>query len=229
MTDAPDSETGVVEEAMNLIIVRHAESTGNAEDRLQGQDDFPLSDRGRRQAALLRARFESEGYQPTHIYSSPLSRTLETARIASAGWDLPITRWDDLMEVAMGVFSSLTWEDIQARFPEMARRFLETNNLDVVEGAEAFERRLERGSRVVDRIMAEHTNDDRVLVFSHGGIMRYQIARILGTNRVWGVSVRNTAMFEFSVDVDCWQSDEQEVVNLSLWRIGRFNDASHLD
>ena len=93
---------------MNLIIVRHAESTGNAEDRLQGQHDFPLSERGRRQAALLRGRFESEGYEPTHIYSSPLSRTLETARIASAGWDLPITEWDDLMETDIGVFSGLT-------------------------------------------------------------------------------------------------------------------------
>ena len=90
---------------MNLIIVRHAESTGNAEDRLQGQDDFPLSERGRRQAALLRARFESEGYLPTHIYSSPLSRTLETARIASAGWEVPISEWDDLMETDIGVFS----------------------------------------------------------------------------------------------------------------------------
>ena len=214
---------------MNLIIVRHAESTGNAEDRLQGQHDFPLSDRGRRQATLLRARFESEGYEPTHIYSSPLSRTLETARIASAGWDLPITEWDDLMETDIGVFSGLTWDDVKARFPEMARRFAETRNMDVVEGAETFEQRSERGSRVIDRVMDEHTNDDRVLVFSHGGIMQYQIARVMGTSRVWGLSVRNTAMFEFSVDVDCWQSDGQEVVNLSLWRIGRFNDASHLD
>ena len=214
---------------MNLIIVRHAESTGNTEDRLQGQDDFPLSERGRRQASLLKARFESEGYLPTHIYSSPLSRTLETARIASAGWEVPISEWDDLMEVDVGVFSGLTWGDIQARFPEMAFRFAESNNLDVVEGAETFERRLERGMRVVDRIMAEHRNDDLVLIFSHGGIMRYQIARILGTNRVWGVSVRNTAMFEFAVDADRWQSDDDATVNLNRWRIIRFNDASHLD
>ena len=214
---------------MNLIIVRHAESTGNAEDRLQGQHDFPLSERGRRQAALLRGRFESEGYVPTHIYSSPLSRTLETARTASAGWDLPITEWDDLMETDIGVFSGLTWDDVKARFPEMARRFAETRNMDVVEGAETFEQRSERGSRVVDRIMAEHTNDDRVLIFSHGGIMQYQIARVMGTNRVWGVSVRNTAMFEFTVDADRWQSDDDDIVGLNRWRINRFNDASHLD
>ena len=214
---------------MNLIIVRHAESTGNAEDRLQGQDDFPLSERGRRQASRLRDRFESEGYVPTHIYSSPLSRTLETARIASAGWDLPITEWDDLMETDIGVFSGLTWDDVQARFPEMARLFAETRNMDVVEGAETFEQRTERGSRVVDRVMAEHTNDDRVLVFSHGGIMQYQIARVLGSKRVWGLSVRNTAMFEFTIDADGWQSDVQEIVNLNLWRINRFNDAGHLD
>ena len=129
----------------------------------------------------------------------------------------------------MGCSPGLTWDDVQARFPEMARRFAETRNMDVVEGAETFEQRMERGSRVVDRVMAEHTNDDRVLVFSHGGIMQYQIARVLGTKRVWGLSVRNTAMFEFAIDEDGWQSDVQETVNLSLWRINRFNDASHLD
>ena len=165
----------------------------------------------------------------THIYSSPLSRTLETARIASAGWALPITEWDDLMETDIGVFSGLTWDDVQARFPEMARLFAETRNMDVVEGAETFEQRMERGSRVVDRVMAEHTNDDRVLIFSHGGIMQYQIAQVIGSKRVWGLSVRNTAMFEFTIDADGWQSDGQETVNLSLWRINRFNDASHLD
>ena len=214
---------------MNLIIVRHAESTGNAEDRLQGQHDFPLSERGRQQAALLGARFESEGYLPTHIYSSPLSRTQETARIASEGWDLPITEWDDLMETDIGVFSGLMWKEAQTLFPEMARQFAETRNMDGVEGAETFERRLERGSRVVDRIMAEHTNDDRVLVFSHGGIMQYMFARVMGTSRLWGVGVRNTAMFEFIVDTDGWKSNDQETVNLNLWRINRFNDARHLD
>ena len=214
---------------MNLIIVRHAESTGNAEDRLQGQHDFPLSERGRQQAARLRDRFESEGYVPTHIYSSPLSRTLETARIASAGWEVPITEWDDLMETDIGVFSGLTWDDVQARFPEMARRFAETRNMDVVEGAETFEQRKERGSRVVDRVMGEHSNDDRVLIFSHGGIMQHQIARVMGTSRLWGLSIRNTAVFEFTVDADGWRSDGQETVNLNSWRIGRFNDASHLD
>ena len=111
----------------------------------------------------------------------------------------------------------------------MARRFAETRNMDVVEGAETFEQRSERGSRVIDRVMAEHTNDDRVLIFSHGGIMQYQIARVMGTSRLWGLSIRNTAMFEFTVDADGWRSDGQETVNLNLWRIGRFNDASHLD
>ena len=214
---------------MNLIVVRHAESTANAENRFQGQQDYRLSDRGRRQATLLRDRFESEDYLPTHIYSSPLSRTLETAQISSAGWDLPISEWDDLMEVDMGVFSDLTWEVIQDRFPETARRFIETGTVDTVEGAETFEQRMVRGARVVDKIMAKHTNEDRVLVFSHGGIMRYMVARILDTGRVWGVSVRNTAMFEFNVDADRWQSDADEIVNLSQWRINRFNDASHLD
>ena len=68
---------------MDLVFVRHAESLGNAQGRWQGRRDSELTDLGRRQAAKLRERFASEGFEPTHIYASPLSRTHETARIVS--------------------------------------------------------------------------------------------------------------------------------------------------
>ena len=47
------------------------------------------------------------------------------------------------------------------------------------------------------------------MIFSHGGIMQYQIAQVIGSKRVWGLSVRNTAMFEFTIDADGWHLDER--------------------
>ena len=215
--------------AMNLILIRHAESTANSEGRWQGRADFPLSDAGRLQAGLLGSRLEREEYSPTHIYTSPLSRVHETARIASSNWDLPIQAWDDLMEHDVGAFSGLTWAELEERFPETLREFNETRNLDIVEGAETHDEITARAHRVVDRLIAEHDNTDRVLVFSHGGILTHVIARLLGTDRLWFLSIRNTAIFEFSIDVDSWHIDGRTRTNVNLWRISRFNDAGHLD
>ncbi len=214
---------------MNLILIRHAESTANSEGRWQGRADYPLSEAGRSQAGHLLARLEREEYTPTHIYSSPLSRVLETAQIASSNWELPIEQWDDLMEHDVGAFSGLTWAELEERFSETLREFNETRNFDVIEGAETLGEIRARARRVVDRLVRLHENEHRVLVFSHGGILTWVIAQLLGADRLWGISVRNTAIFEFSVDVDKWHMDGHIRTANNLWRIERFNDARHLD
>ena len=155
---------------MQLTIVRHAQSTGNAGGRWQGRDDTKLTDLGREQAALLGKRFLSEGYRPSHIYSSPLSRTFATAQIASSAWDLPIVPVDDLMETDIGAFTGLTWEEIESSMPEIAREFAATRSTDIIEGAESYAEKSERARRVVERVIADHSNEDSVLLVSHGGI-----------------------------------------------------------
>ena len=125
---------------MKLTIARHAQSTGNARGRWQGRDDTRLTDLGRKQASLLGERFRAEGYRPSHIYSSPLSRTYETAQIASSAWDLPIVPIDDLMETDVGVFTGLNWEEIESSMPEIAREFAATRNTDIIEGGRVLRR-----------------------------------------------------------------------------------------
>ncbi len=214
---------------MKLRIVRHAESTGNALGRWQGRDDTLLTDLGREQAAKLRERFAAEDYQPSHIYSSPLSRTLETAQIASSAWDIPIVQVDDLMETDIGAFTGKTWQEIEEQMPEVAREFAVNRNLELIDGAETYGQRSDRAQRIVDLLTGEHTDDDSVLVFSHGGIIGHIFAQLVGTDRMWGLGVLNTAVFEFTIVVDRWNLDGPNRTNTDLRRINLFNDASHLD
>ncbi|MCH9010846.1 MAG: histidine phosphatase family protein [Chloroflexi bacterium] len=213
---------------MRLTFVRHGESTANAEGRLQGRAEFELSDVGRTQARALHDRFKGEGFQPTHIYSSPQRRTAETARIVSASWPLTISYSDDLKEHDIGIFSGLTWSEISSRFPEVAAEYEESGNWDVVEGAETLAQRRSRGSRLVESLLDRHGNDDRVLVFTHGGILAFMIASLLGTDRTWGLGAQNTGIFDFSLDLERWSQDGNLLHNSALWRISRFNDASHV-
>ena len=214
---------------MNLRIVRHAESTANAEERWQGRAEFPLSQTGVRQAERLSARLEREGYTPTRIYTSPLSRALDTACIVAAGWDRAIEPWDDLVESDVGAFTGLTYAEVEERFPGVAERFGATRDLDLIEGAEPHVERTARAQRVVDRLIGDHGNADRVLVFTHGGILTHIVAQLLEMDRLWALDIRNTAVFEFVIDMDRWHEGGLARTNLNLWRIVRFNDASHLE
>ncbi len=68
-------------QALKLLFVRHAQSLGNLEKRMQGHGDYPLSDVGIQQTEKLAKGLLAESWIPTHVYSSPLRRTQQTAEI----------------------------------------------------------------------------------------------------------------------------------------------------
>ena len=213
---------------MRLLFVRHAESEGNSERRLQGHAEFGLSETGRRQAAALCDRLGREGFTPTHVYTSPLLRSAETARIVAADWEPEVVPWDDLKETDIGIFSGLTWAEIEEAHPEAARRFGGESDWDAVEGAETFDQRRERGRRVIDAVIERHGDEDVVVLFTHGGILQYMVAALLDAGRVWGTPVKNTALFDFIFDRGRWAQEGAVRNNPRMWRIVRFNDAAHL-
>lgn len=213
---------------MKLIFVRHGLSTGNAEGRLQGHAEFDLAEEGRLQAQKLHDRFQSEAFEPTHIYSSPQRRAADTARIASRSWPLNINYWDDLKEHDVGIFSGLNWAEIVSKYPDVASSYGKSRNWDIVEGAETFQQRRDRARRVIETVLGSHDDSDALLVFTHGGFLQNMLTVLMGTDRTWGINVQNTAVFEFALDLEQWPANGPELHNTAFWRINRFNDTSHL-
>src|SRR5512137_2758890 len=100
MADAP---------VFHITFLRHGESTGNAENRLQGVSDFPLSEMGRAQARALGERWQAEGLTFDTVITSPLSRARETAEILAAALTIPTLELEPLwVERDMGQRSGLT-------------------------------------------------------------------------------------------------------------------------
>jgi 2,3-bisphosphoglycerate-dependent phosphoglycerate mutase len=66
-----------------FIFLRHGESTGNAENRHQGQADYPLTELGLHQVQTLAEDWKARGWQFDKAVSSPLIRAKETAEILS--------------------------------------------------------------------------------------------------------------------------------------------------
>jgi 2,3-bisphosphoglycerate-dependent phosphoglycerate mutase len=136
-----------------LLLVRHGETDWNADGRLQGHTDRPLSDYGRRQAAQLADALAGEELDA--IYASDLARARETAEIVGERLHLPVELEPDLREKDWG-----TWEGLTS-----------TERVSVELVGESTERHRERMLRALERIAARHPHG-RVLVVTHGGSMR---------------------------------------------------------
>jgi len=105
---------------LRLILTRHGLSSFNIERRIQGRDDLStLTQEGRTQAD--RAGRALQGVSVDGIWSSPLARAADTARIVSAAIGHPtdgIVWSDELLEVDLGLWSGFRAADLASRFPE---------------------------------------------------------------------------------------------------------------
>src|SRR5512141_227894 len=73
-----------------LLLLRHGESTWNAEHRWQGWLDPPLSPKGEAQAAARARTLAHEMFAPRVIYTSDLERAARTAEIIAAHVESPV-------------------------------------------------------------------------------------------------------------------------------------------
>lgn len=102
-----------------IYFLRHGETVANLEQRLQGQSDTPLTERGRRQARWLSDKWLQKGVHFDAIISSPQLRAQETAEIIRATLKLaaPLEFDSILMERGFGVLEGERMEYIRQRQP----------------------------------------------------------------------------------------------------------------
>jgi 2,3-bisphosphoglycerate-dependent phosphoglycerate mutase len=218
---------------MHLLMIRHAESVGNREYRMQGRVDYGLSQQGVEQAHVLGQFLANSTWKPTHIYTSSLQRAVHTTEILRDYWatreeTAPITLWPNLQEVRNGVLEGLTWAEAQVKHPDLCTSLIASTDWVPIPGAETLKAVRDRADEVLQTLLNRHQNEDRVWIVSHGGFLQYLVAAVLGSDRVWGLPIPPTALFEFSIDCDRWNVTDQNRFNAMLWRICRFNDVEHL-
>jgi len=169
-------------EPQELLLVRHGESTANAKGIWQGQMEFPLSERGRAQASLAGHGLSRQPFEG--LYSSPLSRAFETAEIIRdrtgfAGEVVPV---EGLSERNGGILEGHTWAEQERRNPELARKFLAIPEEErwALVGAETDEEVIARFEEALSSIRALHPGGARIVVVSHGGVMRAFLRGLFG-------------------------------------------------
>jgi broad specificity phosphatase PhoE len=163
-----------------LLLIRHGATPANTARpyTLQGLlPDPDLNEEGLRQAEAA-ARAVAR-WPLTRIFTSPLRRAQQTAQVIADQRGLPLEVVPALVEVDVGLWSGLTWEEVERRWPNEHRAFhddperhgyLKGENLGQVR-----DRVLPELQALIDR-----SPESAVLVVSHGVVNRVLLAHWIG-------------------------------------------------
>ncbi len=153
-----------------ILLVRHGQSTWNADGRWQGRADPPLSELGRRQAEVAAESIATMDIAA--IWSSPLVRAQETATFMGRRLDLEVQSDARLQERDAGEWTGKTRTEIEAGWPG----FLDSGRRPA--GFETDDVLHQRAVAAVNDIAA--TAHLPVVIVSHGGLIRV-VERALGS------------------------------------------------
>jgi probable phosphoglycerate mutase len=163
--------------ATRVYLIRHGATELSAEDRFAGETDVPLSDVGRDQLRKLADRLAKEPIAA--VYASPLSRTMETARILAQPHGKPVTPKEGLREISHGRWEGKRRAEVEKLYPEEYARWEADPYSFAPSGGETGLEVTARALPALLEIVAAHPND-RVLVASHKATIRLLIGSLLG-------------------------------------------------
>lgn len=107
---------------MKILLIRHGQSETNVSRTFTGQLDAGLSDLGRRQAALM-AEYVASEFRIDRIFSSDLTRTVDTACPLSAITGLPVECDSGLREICVPQWEGRPFSELQAEYGAVWDRF----------------------------------------------------------------------------------------------------------
>jgi probable phosphoglycerate mutase len=186
-----------------ICLVRHGETEWNAEGRVQGQTDVPLSTVGIAQARAAASVLAKHDFSA--VYSSDLRRVRQTADPSAQRLALPVQLDPQLRERHYGIFERLLYTEVKQRFPDHYARFRDKDpdyDFDTGESLRAF---FERSLAAVTRIVEAHRGE-QVLAFTHGGVldMVYRHINRLGLSSQRKFGVPNAGLNWIEITNDGW-------------------------
>jgi probable phosphoglycerate mutase len=198
-----------------IIAVRHGETLWNAAHRMQGQQDSPLSERGRAQAHALGARFVTEPFD--HLYSSDLDRAYQSAAAIAARTGHEIKIDIRLRERAFGIFEGLTSAEMAERHPAEYIKFRERDPDFTLPGGECTRVFFDRAMACFNELGARHAGE-RVVVVAHGMLLDALYRSACGMDLI---RPRDVDLFNASLNVFHFVRPRWEVIS--------WGDCAHLD
>jgi broad specificity phosphatase PhoE len=163
---------------MRLILVRHGETDANKASLALGRDDVELNETGRWQAQRVADALQRQPIAA--VYSSPLRRTLDTARAIAERHRLAVQVDDGLIEMDIGEMEGLTYQQVRERYPQFLQLWLGGRAAyEPMPGGERLLDVQERAWQALERICGSW-GQETVVVVTHNFVLLSILCRVMG-------------------------------------------------
>jgi phosphoserine phosphatase len=177
----------------SIYLVRHGQTAWNKEEIFRGRTDVPLDETGLRQAELAGKYFK--GMEIHSIYSSPLSRALETAQKIARFHNIKVQPLQGILDMSFGKWEGQSHLDIQKNDREIYRQWREEPHLVSLPSGESLDDVRVRAMAALEEVIRNHPGKTLILV-SHRVVNKVLICGILGldNSHFWQITQDTTAI-----------------------------------
>ena len=205
---------------LQVYLVRHGETVWNAERRIQGQSDSPLTEKGEQQAHQVGERVKKLGI--THVISSDLGRTRRTAEIIADACGCVVTLDPRLRELNMGVLEKRPLDELTAEEEQWRATLVNGTEGGRIPEGESMTEMAERMHQALNACLGLPAGS-RPLIVSHGMALGVLVSTILGlpAHAERRLRLRNCSISRGDHQQSAWLAEG--------WVVETAGDISHLD
>ena len=197
-----------------LYVVRHGQTAWNLKEVFRGRMDIPLDETGKKEVHLAGEALKDETLHA--IYSSPLSRSMETAENIAKFQDLSVTPLESIIDISYGQWEGVSLVEVQKKYPDLYGLWLKEPHNITFPGGESLKQVRVRTRNAIDDLLEKH-KDENIALVAHRVPNKVICCSLLGidNSNFWRIQ-QDTASTNLFVYKD------------GQWIISYLNDTSYL-
>ncbi len=162
-----------------ITYISHGATIYSEEGRFSDVLNYPqLNDAGQEEVEKITEFLRNRGIKNDKIYTSPATRTIQTAQVIAKLYKKNYEVIDDLTPRKCGTFNGLTYEQIEEKYPEDFDKLINDPSLPVPADAEALNDFVKRVDTIIDRIVNENISN-RIIIVTTPDIIKAAICSAL--------------------------------------------------
>jgi broad specificity phosphatase PhoE len=184
---------------IKILLIRHGHVEGIRPERFRGREPLELTEQGRAEAAAV-ARKVAAAWRPSHIYTSPMRRCVQTADEIAKACGIAAATCSDLNDIDYGAWQFKTFEQAKSQDATLFDAWFATPHLVRFPNGESLQDVAARSANAVRHILAFHP-DDTVVLVGHDSVNRTLLLQLLDLplSAYWRIAQRTCCINEIDI------------------------------
>ena len=145
-----------------VYLVRHGQTAWNVGEIFRGRADIPLDETGKREVHLAGETLKDETLHA--VYSSPLSRSMETTENIAKFHDISVTPLDAIIDISYGEWEGMGNQEVQQKYPDLHTLWLSEPHKVLFPGGESLDEVRSRSMAALEDLLVKHQDENFALI-----------------------------------------------------------------